>query len=78
MHEGLLRIAVSLTLLTGLSPSLGPERQYYLVHVTDDALYYSDEYAKAALERGRLTIRKYTPELADAIKSAYDSGYKKQ
>ena len=58
------------------SRKVGPERQYYLVHVTDDALYYSDEYAKAALERGRLTIRKYTPELADAIKSAYDSGYK--
>ncbi|MEV5026753.1 hypothetical protein [Paenibacillus sp. LPE1-1-1.1] len=55
---------------------VGPERQYYLVHVMDDALYYSDEYAKAAIERGRLTIRKYTPELADAIKSAYDSGYK--
>ena len=60
------------------SRKVGSERQYYLVHVTDDALYYSDEYAKAALERGRLTIRKYTPELADAIKSAYDSGYKKQ
>ncbi|WP_169089243.1 hypothetical protein [Paenibacillus sp. PL91] len=58
------------------SRKVGSERQYYLVHVTDDTLYYSDEYAKEAIERGRLKIRKYTPELAYAIKSAYDSGYK--
>lgn len=77
IHEGAKLARAKKILNTKVkSRKVGPERQYYLVHVTDDALYYSDEYAKAALERGRLTIRKYTPELADAIKSAYDSGYK--
>lgn len=77
IHEGAKLARAKKILNTKVkSRKVGPERQYYLVHVTDDALYYSDEYAKAVLVRGRLTIRKYTPELAEAIKSAYDSGYK--
>lgn len=57
------------------SRKVGNERQYYLVHVTNDALYYSDEYAKAVIERGKLTVVNYTIGLAEAIKSAYDAGY---
>ncbi|MFC5649480.1 hypothetical protein ACFPYJ_10115 [Paenibacillus solisilvae] len=57
------------------SRKAGTERQYYLSHITDDALYYSDDYAKEALKRGKLTVRNYTPGLAEAIKFAFDLGY---
>jgi hypothetical protein len=57
------------------SRKAGTERQYYLSHITDDALYYSDQYAKEALKRGKLSVRNYTPGLAEAIKFAFDLGY---
>ncbi|WP_274653418.1 hypothetical protein [Paenibacillus humicola] len=57
------------------SRKAGSERQYYLVHTADDALYYSDAYAKAAIEEGKLTVVNYTAGLAEAVRNAYEAGY---
>ncbi|RKN70095.1 hypothetical protein [Paenibacillus ginsengarvi] len=57
------------------SQKVGLERQYYLVHETNDLLYYSNGYEKSVLVRGKIKVVNYTSGLADAIKIAYDSGY---
>ncbi|TVX98377.1 hypothetical protein [Paenibacillus cremeus] len=58
------------------SRKIGEERQYFLAHVTDEGLYYSDEYNKSVLKKGKMTVGKYTPGLATAVKYAYNSGFR--
>jgi hypothetical protein len=57
------------------SRKVDQERQYYLVHPNDETLYYSDDYAKEALKRGRIAVSRYTAELAEAVQYAVELGY---
>ncbi|MBO7747042.1 hypothetical protein I8J29_22840 [Paenibacillus sp. MWE-103] len=51
------------------------ERQYYLVNTHDEMLYYTDEYAKEAMRQGKIAVKNYTNDLAEAIKFAVEIGY---
>ncbi|NBD23030.1 hypothetical protein [Paenibacillus glycinis] len=57
------------------SRKVDEERQYYLVHMKDETLYYSDEYAKEAIKRGKIAVSNHTADLAKAIKFAVELGY---
>jgi hypothetical protein len=57
------------------SRKVDEERQYYLVHMKNETLYYSDDYAKEAIKRGKIAVNNYTADLAEAIKFAVELGY---
>lgn len=57
------------------SRTVDSERQYYLAHKLDEALYFSESYKKPALSKGKVATAQYTDGLAEAIRQAFKAGY---
>ncbi|SFJ54326.1 hypothetical protein SAMN02799624_04925 [Paenibacillus sp. UNC496MF] len=76
IHEGTCLCRAKKIVDTKLkSRKVEQERQYYLVNTQDEKLYYTDDYAKEAMKRGKIAVNNYTAELAEAIKFAVELGY---